>query len=201
VKSLGDVRFDTGILLCGRVKRDLNEIAAQPRDLALLSSALAVPRNRDIVTLISAWFCNATTLLHKGGASACCQFPEIGSSIQAAAVRWMALCGGRDRFKPRISKHADCRDLTVAMLLSTPPASAAKASKVHRVARSVQQIESVHRSRARAACDVAAHETGGTTTCLDRAKDDTMGEAGGSAKGDRGAPTGMPGLPNASGFY
>jgi hypothetical protein len=27
VKSLGgDVRFDTGILLCGRVKRDLNKI-------------------------------------------------------------------------------------------------------------------------------------------------------------------------------
>ena len=51
------------------------------------------------------------------------------------------------------------------------PASAAKASKVHRVARSVQQSESVHRSRARAACDVAAHETDGTTTCLDRGSD------------------------------
>jgi hypothetical protein len=105
----------------------------------------------------------------------------------------MAVAG----LSPRISKHGDCREvdwncLTVAMLFSTP-ASAAKASKVHRVARSVQQSESVHRSRARAACDVAPHETGGTTTCLDRgsdnAKDDTRGEAGGSAKGDRGAPS------------
>lgn len=94
----------------------------------------------------------------------------------------MALCGGRDRFKPRISKHGDCREvdwncLSVAMLPFNAPRRLRKHPRCTGWPAVVQQSESVHRSRARAACDVAEHETDGTTTCLDRgsdnAKDDT----------------------------
>src|SRR5712691_6477035 len=94
--------------------------------------------------------------------------------------------------------------LTIAMLLSTP-AWAAKASKGHHVAGRGHHNESVDHSRPQAACGVAAHETDGTTTCLDRApdkaKDDIRGAAGGATEGDRSAPAGLPGLPSGPGSY
>jgi hypothetical protein len=92
--------------------------------------------------------------------------------------------------------------LTIALLLSTP-AWAAKKPKGHHPAGGAQQSE-LH-SRGQAACGLAAHETDGTTTCLDRApdtmKDDTEGAAVGAATRDRDAPTGMQGLPGGPGSY
>jgi hypothetical protein len=91
--------------------------------------------------------------------------------------------------------------LTIALLISTP-VWAAKKPKGHHTAGGAQQSE-VH-LRSQAACGLAAHETDGTTTCLDRppdtAKDDMGGEAVGAIR-DRDAPTGMPGLPSGPGSY
>ena len=92
--------------------------------------------------------------------------------------------------------------LTIVLLFSTP-AWGAKKPKGHHTAVSAQQSEA--HSRGQPTCGLAAHETDGTTTCLDRApdnaKDDTQGVAGDAANGDRGAPAGLPGLPSGPGSY
>jgi hypothetical protein len=96
----------------------------------------------------------------------------------------MVLCGGRDHFE-LCGKEVDWNS---------------KAPKAHHVVHG--QSESAHHPDAQGKCDVVAHETDGTTTCLDHAPDklneDAGGETGEAAKGNRGAPSGVPGL---SGFF
>jgi hypothetical protein len=56
-----------------------------------------------------------------------------------------------------------------------------KAQGTHHAAGGVVQSEA--HSRGQPACGLAAHETDGTTTCLDRAPDTTKDDTGGEAVG------------------
>lgn len=86
----------------------------------------------------------------------------------------------------------------VAIILFSAQAWAAKDSKLHRPTH-MHRTEATHPLRNKTNCDLAAHETDGTTTCLDGPQ--AREHKNGDIVGDRSAPTGLPGLPIGPGSY
>src|SRR3981189_2232697 len=87
----------------------------------------------------------------------------LARSVDGVVRRTSPLsAGGKATTETVLRSIGTC--LTIALLLSSP-ALAAKAPKAHPVVRNGQS-ESAHHPHAQAKCDVAAHETDGTKTCL-----------------------------------
>jgi hypothetical protein len=88
---------------------------------------------------------------------------------------------------------------TVAILLFSGQAWAANDSRTHRPRTQTPGTEAARPPRDRINCDLAAHETDGTTTCLDRPQ--ARESRNGDMMGDRSAPTGLPGLSTGPDSY
>jgi hypothetical protein len=88
--------------------------------------------------------------------------------------------------------------VAMVMLLSAQ-AWAVNDPKMHRPTTQTHRAENSHPPRNKANCDLAAHETDGTTTCLEEPQ--VRAHKNGDVVGDRTAPTGLPGLPIGQGSY